>query len=78
MLLTLPILGEVMWWRGKNAGLGCRKLELWFPVCPLTGCVTLGKSLLSLGPSLHIYEKRRLDQMFLEILSSFDILGFWN
>lgn len=35
---------------------------------PLTGCVTLGKSHPSLGPSLHIYENRGLYQMCLKVL----------
>lgn len=44
---------------------------------PLTGCVTLAKSLPSLGSSLHIYKKSGLDQMFLKIPPSSDVLGFF-
>lgn len=44
---------------------------------PLTGCVSLAKSLPSLSSSLHIYKKNGLDQMFLKIPASSDVLGFF-
>lgn len=60
------------------AGKGCwaRTQETWAPlsILPLTGCVTLGKPLPSLGCTLHIYKKGQLDQIFLKIPFSFDVL----